>query len=71
MIVLSGCVQDNGNALQASLSEDTGQGVCNTLRPFVAAHTDALVVDGGDTSLETGVRLVGAYDVRCDRYLPK
>lgn len=40
-------------------------GACDALARLVDAHAEALLVDGGDTSVMTGADLIAAYDAVC------
>lgn len=53
MLLVSGCVTVNQTA------------ICDGTRALRSAHTDALLVDGGDRSVVTGAALVAALDAGC------
>ena len=50
---VSGCVTTSGEAL------------CDATASLRDAHVEALLADGGDRSVQTGVALVGALDAVC------
>jgi hypothetical protein len=54
-LLVSGCVSVSGEA------------VCDATAPLADAHSEALLADGGDRSVQTGVALIGALDAVCMR----
>ena len=43
----------------------SGNAICDGLAPAVTAHAAALAEDGGERSVETGVRLIRKFDAGC------
>lgn len=39
--------------------------LCGGLEPLVDDHADALLIDGGPSSIVTGTRLIAGYDAGC------
>ena len=60
-VPVSGCFGDNESPIQI----DPTPVICETLNPLVDAHQDALLLDGGPQSLQSGVRLIAGYDGGC------
>lgn len=56
--IVSGC--------STAISPVSERAVCEGLATPIAAHVDALVLDGGPMSLSTGRVVVAAYDGACD-----
>lgn len=54
MLLASGCVSVSNQAA-----------ICDGTRSLRDAHTEALLADGGDLSVVTGVGLIGALDAAC------
>jgi len=44
----------------------SGEALCDATAPLAAAHAEALLVDGGDLSVQTGAALIAARDAACE-----
>lgn len=56
VVAVSGC---------SSVSVRASSGLCDGTESLRSAHVDALLVDGGPQSTETGASLVAAIDAGC------
>jgi hypothetical protein len=56
-LLATGCVSAN----------PSGEAVCDATAALANAHAEALLADGGDASVQTGVALIGALDAGCGR----
>ncbi len=62
MLLVSGCLGGNNRVLDPVVPV---RAVCTSLEALVDNHADALILDGGPHSLQTGVLLIGGYDGAC------
>jgi hypothetical protein len=62
MLLVSGCSIGNSRTIDPVVPV---RAVCDTLAPLVDDHADALIADGGNRSLQTGVLLIGGFDGAC------
>ena len=63
ILLVSGCsIGNNSRTIDPVVPV---RAVCDTLSPLVDDHADALIADGGNRSLQTGVLLIGGFDGAC------
>jgi hypothetical protein len=68
MLLVSGCGIGNSRTVDPVVPL---RAVCTSLEPLVDDHADALILDGGSQSLQTGVLLIGGFDGACQVKPPK